>query len=279
MQYYTTQQLQGHRTFSPKVRIGNWNEDLELHQEKYKDYLKAKEEGLLPHQIMQRKMDHHLQTISLTKVREGNYICFGDIVMLKSVETDCCVCMDLDMKLHHIHDRFGCTTSPHSTTPCARNCFVIEKVPNDRGMDLVLPEEEEQILHYGQKFRLRCVKEFFSPLYLKSEKQTLTNFAIGNSSANKSQEVSVDQQNTYDSYWKCQHLDIEYRVEFEGEKVEANKEIILTHCSSNQNLASHKQQTILNDFGKEYELFCKTLLNIHKVEEKANRFIIVQDNK
>ncbi|KAF0975859.1 hypothetical protein FDP41_005186 [Naegleria fowleri] len=276
MQYYTTQQLQGHTTFKPHVRIGNWNEDIELLNEKQKEFIRAKEEGLLPHQIMERKMKHHLSPIPLTEKRENGAIHFGDIVMIKSVNTEGILCMDLDTILHHVNDRFACTTSTLTTTPCARNCFIVEKVPNDTSADMIIPEEESHILHYGQKFRLKCVPQFHSPIYLRSEKPSPTCFASGTSSAEKCQEVSVDQVVNYETVWKVQYLHKGYRLEYEGQMVNVNEPIILTHCATNQCLSSNKSIVMLNDFGKEYQVFCKTSLTIHKTEDVCNHFMILQ---
>ena len=161
MQYYTTQQLQGHSTFKPNVRIGNWNEDIELLNEKQKEYLKAKEQGFLPHQVMERKLAMHQEAIPITK-REDRTIHFGDIIMIKSVNTGGVLSVDLDNVLHHVNDRFACSTSPCSLSPCARNCFIVEKIPNDIDLDMIIPEEESDILHYGQRFRLKCLPQFHS---------------------------------------------------------------------------------------------------------------------
>ena len=163
MQYYTTQQLQGHSTFKPHVRIGNWNEDVELMNERQRELQRAKDEGLLPHQVRERKMTHHLAPVNI-KVNEDKHIQFGDVLMIKSVSTDGFLSMDLDTQLHHVHDRFACSTSPAMNKPFSRNCFIVERVENDTNLDMLIPEEESHLLHYGQKFKLRCVPQFNSPV-------------------------------------------------------------------------------------------------------------------
>ena len=45
--YYTRQQLQGAGRYTGKCRVGNWNEDQELSESTFKDYLKKRSQGNL----------------------------------------------------------------------------------------------------------------------------------------------------------------------------------------------------------------------------------------
>jgi len=45
--YYTRQQLQGAGRYTGKCRVGNWNEDQELAESTFKDYLKKRSQGNL----------------------------------------------------------------------------------------------------------------------------------------------------------------------------------------------------------------------------------------
>lgn len=47
MQYYTKQQLQGAGGYSPGVRVGNWNEEVNLQETKLKELLLKQQEGSL----------------------------------------------------------------------------------------------------------------------------------------------------------------------------------------------------------------------------------------
>ena len=47
MQYYTKQQLQGAGGYSPGVRVGNWNEEVNLQETKLKELLLRQQEGSL----------------------------------------------------------------------------------------------------------------------------------------------------------------------------------------------------------------------------------------
>ena len=47
MQYYTKQQLQGAGGYSPGVRVGNWNEEVNTQETKLKELLLKQQEGSL----------------------------------------------------------------------------------------------------------------------------------------------------------------------------------------------------------------------------------------
>lgn len=47
MQYYTKQQLQGAGGYSPGVRVGNWNEEVNMQETKLKELLLKQQEGSL----------------------------------------------------------------------------------------------------------------------------------------------------------------------------------------------------------------------------------------
>jgi hypothetical protein len=50
--------------------------------------------------------------------------------------------------------------------------------------------------------------------------------------------------------------------------------VIIKHCLTFENLAS-LNEILLNDFGKEFEVCCKTILDVHKVEKTENYWSIV----
>ena len=47
MQYYTRQQLQGAGGYSSGVRVGNWNEEVNLQETKLKEMILKQQEGSL----------------------------------------------------------------------------------------------------------------------------------------------------------------------------------------------------------------------------------------
>ena len=115
-------------------------------------------------------------------------------------------------------------------------------------------------------------------MYLRTEKASPTCFAEGTSSAEKCQEVSVDQLKNFDAAWKFQFVNKAYRMEAEGTPVLVDDPVLVTHCLTNQNLSSTKEIPVSNDFGREYQIFCKSTFTIHKTETPSNHFVILQGN-
>lgn len=127
MEYtYTPQQMMGYQGYNSSVRIGNWNEDLELQEQQLKNFLKQKAQGTLASDVMRKKIARHHAKIQLSRANKDGYVEFGSIVMVQNQLTKGCISIDLDTKLHHLKDRFGVTAVPPSES-VARNCFIIEK--------------------------------------------------------------------------------------------------------------------------------------------------------
>jgi hypothetical protein len=224
---------------------------------------------------MKRKYDHHRQEVEITPLRVDDdpnlkhTIQFGDKIMLFSHYTKGFLSSDLDTRLHHLRDRFGVTTIEQAK-PLSRAVFVIEK-PAKLYNDMDRLYSDDVVLHYGQSFVLRTLAELGPPFYLRSQpvapncSSPVSNF----------QEVSIDFEQEKDSIWTCQFTDPKFRVEYEGEPVRGNSPILVLHSMTNQFLGSGASKKVLNDFGKEEEVFCKTLLNVHRVEEQQNIWSIV----
>ena len=273
---YTPQQLMGHSCYHPRVRIGNWSEDLEIEEARLKFFAEQKKEGLLPSNLMKNKFDQHLQPTKLTPLRISDdentvhSVHFGDRVMLFNQQTKSFLCVDLDTKLHHLRDRFGVTTREQKG-PVARAVFMIgkpAKMHND--MDKLFLGESN-VLHYGQSFVLSTIPEFGGPFYLRSQ---LVSHSTS-SPISKLQEVSVDVANDNQSSWICEYMNPQYRVEYEGEVVRGNKPLLIKHNGTNQLLGSGANKMVYNDFGLEHEVYCKTMLNIRKMEEDNNVWCLV----
>lgn len=107
MQYYTKQQLQGAGGYSSGVRVGNWNEEVNLQETKLKELLLRQQEGSLKLtrsaqcvQLaplcwderssanssrvcrFQQRMAVALQPVTCTTVRGDGLVHFGDVVQL-----------------------------------------------------------------------------------------------------------------------------------------------------------------------------------------------------
>lgn len=123
---YTPQQMMGYQGYNSSVRIGNWNEDLELQEQQLKNFLKQKAQGTLASDIMRKKMARHHLKMKLSYAQKDGYVKFGSIVMIQNELTKGCVSIDLDTKLHYLKCRFGVTAVPPFDS-VARNCFILEK--------------------------------------------------------------------------------------------------------------------------------------------------------
>ena len=72
---FSGQQLQGGAQYSARTRVGNWQEDIQLMEEKYADFRKKKETGKLAIGIRSRRFHICLQKV-------GVYIANGDLKRL-----------------------------------------------------------------------------------------------------------------------------------------------------------------------------------------------------
>jgi hypothetical protein len=269
---YTPQQLMGHKSYNPKVRIGNWNEDVQLHDTRYAEFARLKETNSLPSNQMRRKYEHHSQRVQISPPKEHGNVEWGDRLLVKNVLNNAFLSIDLDSKLHHVYERYGVTGGNPSTDQVpaiARSVFIIERVPSKDDV-FYTNEKEDHLLHYGQHFKLKSVPEFHEQLYLRSEKATPS----CHSSISKNQEVSVDTTNNFQSEWMVAFIDPKFRFEMEGEPVPANTPLLMIHCGSNENLNSNDKHLVLNDFGKEFEVSCRSLLDSHKAEMSCNQWIL-----
>jgi len=99
-----------------------------------------------------------------------------------------------------MNNRFS-ITSAQSDKICARNAWIIEKV-DDRRNSYYERNQEGQILHYGQPFRLVTIDNFYKKkLYLRSDKEGIL---YRTSQKNRGQEVSVDDRLDYETVWYVQ---------------------------------------------------------------------------
>lgn len=120
MQYYTKQQLQGAGGYSPGVRVGNWNEEVNLQETKLKELLLKQQEGslklnkcvmLLASALLQRRpaaenkllyprfqqrMAVALQPVQCTTIRNDGLVHFGDVLQLVNASTSAVLACDIE---------------------------------------------------------------------------------------------------------------------------------------------------------------------------------------
>ncbi|XP_069480266.1 cilia- and flagella-associated protein 161 [Ambystoma mexicanum] len=265
------------RAYQATVRVGNWNEDIALEEERLKDFLEKREQGKLLIQKSSDLKSNVLKKSHLSAPTDG-FLHFGDAVMLVnpdvqevSLDNPSPVCDSVSLALtpddstaytsHCLGSHCGMSAN-RNLNPCARNTFVITSVDGSPQGD---------ILRYGQNFALRTKECFTGQLYLASDLKTFVKCAR----KSRLQEVSLTAQPSYVTCWQAAYLDPQLRMEYEGLPVPANTKLLIIHSKTNQCLAVLRHFILWTYFGKEYEVTAQTYLDGHKAEEKLNHWIIV----
>ncbi|XP_020010144.2 cilia- and flagella-associated protein 161 [Castor canadensis] len=266
--------------YGPGVRMGNWNEDVYLEEERVKDFLEKRDKGKLLIQRNRRMKKNLLRQMQLS-ISEDGYIHYGDKVMLVNpdypareevglfLRGDLSLCMTPDEMKAYLSDEFEvpCGLSAVQTKiPVGRNTFVIMSAGRDT---------TGQVLRYGQDFCLGIVGGFENKmLYLSSDHKTL----LKSSKKSWLQEVYLTDKESHLNYWQAAFLDHQLRLEFEGFPIPANEKIIIYHRYTNRGLAAHRHLLLRTYFGKEAEVAAHTHLDPRRVEKPKNYWMLVTGN-
>lgn len=267
------------RTYNPSVRVGNWNEDIQLEEDTLKDFLQKRENGELLYQKRTKLEQTIFKKIDLSISRDG-LVHFGDKVNIR-----CPAALDRTQYFAHKEPRNECNLAvvpqvnkilysskfegPCSVTGCRdvapnlRSTFVI-KSPDGT------PDGEP--LRYGQVFYLCTMDNEGGNLYLHSDRVTLHK----SSTKSRHQEVSLVCEPSFLTEWKILHIKPKLRMEYEGIPVPANCKIIFHHVKTGQNLSVEEDICIRTSFGtREYEISSHTYLDSHRADMEQNHWQIV----
>lgn len=255
---FTVQQTQGGPRYSSKVLIGNWSEDVDLEQVRFKDFLKKRETGGLSVHQVQGKISKSMLPVGHSYSDDGK-LHFGDRVMLGNQKTRAMLACDLSDRIQS-HE-FGCavTTSPCITGPVARAVFILSRVCENDGFP-------GDYLHFGQEFTLSTHPKLHpSPLYLHSTSVSPFSYA----KFSRFQEVSMHSIKGPNTIWVAEHANSKVRFESQGCPVGANSDIVIKHNQTGQWLSS---ETInyRNDFGGEFEVSCHSYLDARKTQQLSS---------
>lgn len=158
-----------------------------------------------------------------------------------------------------MEDTFA-TTSTWYTEPCTRNTFEIQRWTGKGDKKDAMFDFNDDVVHFGQKVQIRCNSALVPHQpFLKSSPKTPTSF----SRYSRNQEVAMSKKGDWSTVWEVQYLDPQFKMEMEGQPVPTNAPVALVHCSTHAHLASDVIK-YRNDFGTEYEMFCKTFIDIQK---------------
>ncbi|XP_058502060.1 cilia- and flagella-associated protein 161 [Solea solea] len=257
------------RTYQPKVKIGNWTEDQQLEEDAKKEYQEKKERGELTSQkedLLKRNM---FTPVKLSVTNDGN-VHIGDVVMLMnagggtrecsavSINTD----IDRLMKFPSITIQAPCEVcAGRIIQPCTRTAFIITSVDDS---------PEGSTLYYEQTFALKTTSGFARGLYLTSDLRSFQKYA----KKSRLQEVNLVEDTSYLSWWKIEYFNPQERLEFEGQPVPANVNVVIKHCKTNRALAVLSDHIIWTACGREYELTAHTFLDSHKAELDTNHWML-----
>eukprot|EP00731_Ephydatia_muelleri_P016538 Em0009g962a len=254
------------RTYSPSVRVGNWNEDLCLEEEQLKDFLEKQEKGELLIQKTHNLLKTILRKIELSNPSDG-YLHVGDAVCLLHVPSKSVVAAYMSAGRAHEATKL---TSPCSVAcsrklhPCPRNVFIVGRYDKP---DAAAGE----IVCYGQQITFTTLPDEGGQLNLQSDRATF----MKHSHYTREQEITLEDEVTYNSAWNILCFKQEDRLETEGTPVPVNSRVFINHCKTNQDLAVHTDFCPRTPYGREYELTACTKYDIHKAEDPINHFMIV----
>ncbi|EDV27021.1 uncharacterized protein TRIADDRAFT_54530 [Trichoplax adhaerens] len=252
-----------YRTYNPAVRIGNWQEDVCLEEEKLKDFLEKKERGELLTDRAYNLRHHILQKIDLSSPADDGYIHFGDIVCLYNVGTSSIASANMsDIQMHNAQQLEGpCPlTSSKNFEPCIRNAFQIVSADN--------VDRTGEILHFEQHFCLSTLSGIGGQLKLYSDRATFIKYA----KYSRLQDATLSAESNYQCEWKLLVLEPKQRLIMEGMPVPIGQKLLINHCKSNQCLASLPEYTHRTSFGREFEVVAHTHYDPHKIARDINHW-------
>mmetsp|Transcript_43490 Transcript_43490/g.111223 ORF Transcript_43490/g.111223 Transcript_43490/m.111223 type:complete len:302 (-) Transcript_43490:101-1006(-) len=271
MHYFTKQMCQGGPRYGSGVRVGNWNEDMELSETMQKDFLFKKETGTLKLDAHYQRMSAAMQEVELTTKEADGLIHIGDVLQIHSAVSESAVATDLYDRDSRIGEN-SCTVTcslPEQSFPCARNTFVLSKyIPDKPNVEDIIYEDDT--LRYGMKVRIHM-----NPAYLGGEEGgegsgyqmfskliSTTHYA----KYSRHQLVGMTTRTNFETVWQVVTPNPDERVVSEGMEVPAGAPINFLHCMTGS--ALHLEESIYeNDFGKEYEV---TGFTAHGKSKKNN---------
>ncbi|CAC5412269.1 Cilia- and flagella-associated protein 161 [Mytilus coruscus] len=267
------------RTYNPSVRVGNWNEDIQLEEDTLKDFLERREKGELLYQKRSKLQQTLFNRLELSISRDG-LVHFGDKVNLR-----CPGARDKTKFFAHVEPRADCqlAVSPaiqrileakRLEGPCntagskelganLRNTFVITSAD---GTPCGQP------LRYGQKFFLCTLDNEGGSLFVSSDRATTGKSAP----KSRHQDVTFVSEPSFLTEFQILHFNPQLRLEYEGIAVPANTKIIFNHKYTNQNLAVEEEFSMRTPYGtREYEISCNTYLDSHRADKEVNHWMII----
>jgi len=241
------------RTYNPSVRVGNWNEDIQLEEDTLKDFLERKERGELLIQQSAALNESAFSKVDLSVSRDGK-VHFGDIVILVNPAP-----ANGDRGPAVISISGEGVTASGNVTAASRTALRIVSIDGTA---------EGTSLKYEQPFALATVQ---GGMYLYSDRAS---FSKNYAKKSRHNAVMCGQSNPKLAEWKARAFNPQIRMELEYTDVPANRPIIIAHRTTNQNLCLEKDHSLRTPFGQEFEVSGFTKLDSHKAEEDGNHWML-----
>ncbi|XP_012974364.1 cilia- and flagella-associated protein 161 isoform X1 [Mesocricetus auratus] len=272
--------------YGPGVRMGNWNENAYLEEERMKDFLEKREKGELLIQRNRRLKKNLLRPMELSVSKDG-FIHYGDKVMLVNpnhppweeagvfLEGDLCLCMSPDEVKAQLLDELEVpcgVTAVQTTVPTGRNTFTILRMGRNWVLETALVPAccAVPLAFLVAVTKIMCGFQ----LYLSSDHRTL----LKSSKKSWLQEVTLTDQASHLNCWQATFLDPQLRLEYEGYPVRANEKLVIYHRHTNRALAVHRHLSLRTYFGKEVEVAAHTHQDSHRAEKPKNHWILLTGN-
>ena len=283
------------RTYNPNVRVGNWNEEICLDEDRLKDFLDKQQSGTLLIQRTQKLMHTMLEK---TERQEGDTVIYGGNVILvnpgrEGIKSEDRQIREMPRELLAgrkstsisinvdewpvggletlVQEPLALSGAVDAEVSCIRNTFKI-----------VAPgRTANEPLRYGDKFAMQSLLgqgEISKGMFVFSDRQRLganntANRKMGGVSPLQLTPVETDSNIPYGAYFTVESYDPLLRMEHEGLPVPKNQGVLLKHCSTGQHVAVLDNSVNRTPFGHELSIGAKTYKNSHKAERDNNYWI------
>lgn len=264
--------------YSQPVRIGFWNDDLFLQEEKAKLINYKRDHCQLLIQKMRKVYQNLLKPITVG--RELQYVNYGTNYHIKATEVadSLSPCpnkrttglylagllneRDINFGQHFMH---GCiiTASPDKQS-YVRNLFLFESCDINR---------DGTSVNYGDDVYIQISESGIgTPLYLQCEQ-------VNTDTVGSYLTVRLTERPDLYCRFKLLHWNPEYREQTKGVGVTPQARIIIKHTATGENLAINCRKWIPTFFGPECTVICHTFKDSHKMETAENMFCIVGERE
>jgi len=258
---FTTQQLQGGGKYSVKTKIGNYFEDQQLDEIKFKEFVRLKENNGLLVAVKEEKYAKMLLETPIVPL--NGQITTGSYFMLKNATTNGYLVIDNGEKSTKYENAFSVTTNPLMNFSCPRALFKFEKYRENRTYNGIPEQQPKSTVCYNEKICIIAHHNVYkTPVYVYSP--LLSPFEY--SAKTRNQEVLGTPIESFYNCWTIEHVDPIKRFEVFGQPVNPDEPFLIRHFQTGKLLAS-SMNVIKNDYGREYELCANHYLPLTKFKK------------